>query len=94
MSGGFEDEDKPMKYFADYNIADGSSDGDWINFYSSLIPLSGLTMFPTGKVNGKVRIRLYCEDAFRAQSDFVYKEITVSVFQSFKRRFVKYVRLG
>ena len=64
----------PLKYFADYRV---SPTGKWTNFYQSLSKISDKVMFPAGQEDGKVEVRFYCEDAFRATSDYVYKVITV-----------------
>ena len=79
FQGGFEDEDMPLRFFADYRVTGSSSESDWVNFYESLSPISDLMMFPAGVFEGKVEIRFYCEDAIRARSTYIYIGITVSL---------------
>ena len=78
-SGGFSDEDLPLKFFADYRVTGSNSDADFVNFYQSLSPISDLIMFPAGQVEGKVEIRFYCEDLYRARSAYVLIFIVVSL---------------
>ena len=78
--GGFSDIDLPLKYFADYRSTGTDLESDWTNFYESLSPISDLMMFPAGKIEGKVEVRFYVEDAFRARSFYVMKRVTVSSY--------------
>ena len=70
--------DLPLKYFADYRVTGSNLESDWVNFFESFSQISDLMMFPAGQFEGKVEIRFYCEDAFRARSLFVFKSIVVS----------------
>jgi len=77
LFSGFSDIDLPLKYFADYRSTGTDLESDWTNFYESLSPISDLMMFPAGKIEGKVEVRFYVEDAFRARSFYVMKRVTV-----------------
>ncbi len=76
LVSGFTDDDKPLNYIGEFRVKDTDS---WQIFYNGINTVSPLTMFPQGDAanDNKVKIRVYCQDAFGSISSYVYKEIKV-----------------